>query len=147
MHEELQLDRQICFRLYTAARLVTQTYTPMLTQLGITYPQYLVLMVLWEKDCQPVNDIAHRLLLETNTVTPLLQRMEKQGIVKRQRGEEDRRQQIVSLTERGRAMEQEAYELIPAGMGKELKKCPLKGDDYASLARQLDAMIESLSTK
>ena len=147
MHEELQLDRQICFRLYTAARLVTQAYTPMLTQLGITYPQYLVLMVLWEKDCQPVNDIAHRLLLETNTVTPLLQRMEKQGIVKRQRGEEDRRQQIVSLTERGRAMEQEAYELIPAGMGKELKKCPLKVDDYASLARQLDAIIESLSTK
>ncbi len=147
MHEELQLDRQICFRLYTAARLVTQAYTPMLTQLGITYPQYLVLMVLWEKDCQPVNDIARRLLLETNTVTPLLQRMEKQGIVKRQRGEEDRRQQIVSLTERGRAMEQEAYELIPAGMGKELKKCPLKVDDYASLARQLDAMIESLSTK
>ena len=147
MHEELQLDRQICFRLYTAARLVTQAYTPMLTQLGITYPQYLVLMVLWEKDCQPVNDIARRLLLETNTVTPLLQRMEKQGIVKRQRGEEDRRQQIVSLTERGRAMEQEAYELIPAGMGKELKKCPLKVDDYASLARQLDAMIESLSAK
>ncbi len=119
----------------------------MLSQLGITYPQYLVLMVLWEKDCQPVNDIAHRLLLETNTVTPLLQRMEKQGIVKRQRGEEDRRQQIVSLTERGRAMEQEAYELIPAGMGKELKKCPLKVDDYVSLARQLDAIIESLSTK
>jgi len=147
MHEELQLDRQICFRLYTAARLVTQVYTPMLSQLGITYPQYLVLMVLWEKDCQPVNDIAHRLLLETNTVTPLLQRMEKQGIVKRQRGEEDRRQQIVSLTERGRAMEQEAYELIPAGMGKELKKCPLKVDDYVSLARQLDAIIESLSTK
>jgi DNA-binding MarR family transcriptional regulator len=73
--------------------------------------------------------------------------MEKQGIVKRQRGEEDRRQQIVSLTERGGAMEQEAYELIPAGMGKVLKKCPLKGDDYASLARQLDAMIESLSAK
>ena len=56
MHAELQLDNQICFRLYTAARLITQAYTPMLTELGITYPQYLVLMVLWEKDCQPVND-------------------------------------------------------------------------------------------
>ena len=56
-------------------------YTPMLAELGITYPQYLVLMVLWEQDTQPVNDIAHRLLLETNTVTPLLQRMEKQGLV------------------------------------------------------------------
>ena len=83
MHAELQLDNQICFRLYTASRLITQAYTPMLTELGITYPQYLVLMVLWEKDCQPVNDIARRLVLETNTVTPLLQRMEKQGLVTR----------------------------------------------------------------
>ena len=84
-YAELQIDNQICFRLYTAARLVTQAYTPMLTELGITYPQYLVLMVLWEKDDQPVNDIAHRLLLETNTVTPLLQRMEKLGIVSRKK--------------------------------------------------------------
>ena len=81
MHAELQLDNQICFRLYSAARLITQAYTPMLAELGITYPQYLVLMVLWEQDTQPVNDSAHRLLLETNTVTPLLQRMEKQGLV------------------------------------------------------------------
>ena len=94
MHEELRLDKQICFRLYTAARLITQAYTPMLNELGITYPQYLVLMVLWEQDSQPVNDIAHRLLLETNTVTPLLQRMEKLGIVVRKRGKEDKRQQI-----------------------------------------------------
>ena len=105
MHAELQLDNQICFRLYTAARLVTQAYTPMLTELGITYPQYLVLMVLWEKDNQPVNDIAHRLLLETNTVTPLLQRMEKLGIVSRKKGEQDKRQQIVSLTEKGKQLE------------------------------------------
>ena len=103
MHEELKLDNQVCFRLYTAARLVMQAYTPLLTQLGITYPQYLVLMVLWEKDNQPVNDIAHRLLLETNTVTPLLQRMEKQGFVTRERGKQDKRQHIVSLTEKGKA--------------------------------------------
>jgi len=76
VHSELQLDNQLCFRLYTAARLIIQAYTPMLTQLGITYPQYLVLTVLWEKDSQPVNDIARRLLLKTNTVTPLLQRMD-----------------------------------------------------------------------
>ena len=83
MHDELKLDNQICFRLYSASRLITQAYTPMLTALGITYPQYLVLMVLWEKDNQPVNDIAHRLILETNTVTPLIQRMEKQGLITR----------------------------------------------------------------
>ena len=70
MHAELQLDNQICFRLYTAARLITQAYTPMLNELGITYPQYLVLMVLWEQDSQPVNDIAHRLLLEQTPLRP-----------------------------------------------------------------------------
>ena len=126
MHAELQLDNQVCFRLYTAARLITQAYTPMLTELGITYPQYLVLMVLWEKDNQPVNDIAHRLLLETNTVTPLLQRMEKQGIVSRKKGEQDKRQQIVSLTKKGKEMEEQAYAKIPAGMGEQLSARPLK---------------------
>jgi len=144
MHAELQLDNQICFRLYTAARLITQAYTPMLTELEITYPQYLVLMVLWEKDCQPVNDIAHRLLLETNTVTPLLQRMEKLGIVTRKKGEQDKRQQIVSLTEKGRKMEEQAYELIPAGMGETLKACPLQIDDYMHLASELDSIIDTL---
>ena len=144
MHTELQLDNQICFRLYTAARLITQAYTPMLTGLGITYPQYLVLMVLWEKDNQPVNDIAHRLLLETNTVTPLLQRMEKLGIVSRKKGEQDKRQQIVSLTEKGKAMEEQAYALIPAGMGEQLSACPLMLEDYQHLAGQLDSIINTL---
>ncbi|MBQ8948421.1 MAG: MarR family transcriptional regulator [Prevotella sp.] len=144
MHAELQLDNQICFRLYTAARLMTQAYTPVFTELGITYPQYLVLMVLWEEDVQPVNDIAHRLLLETNTVTPLLQRMEKQGLVIRRKGEQDKRQQIVSLTEKGRAMEEQAYRLIPAGMGRQLAPCPLQLEDYQSLAQELDAIIETL---
>ena len=147
MHEELRLDKQICFRLYTAARLITQAYTPMLNELGITYPQYLVLMVLWEQDSQPVNDIAHRLLLETNTVTPLLQRMEKLGIVVRKRGKEDKRQQIVSLTEKGRVMEEQAYAIIPAGMGKELKACPFQLDDYAKFASELDTIIETLKNK
>ena len=144
MHAELQLDNQICFRLYTAARLVTQAYTPMLTALGITYPQYLVLMVLWEKDNQPVNDIAHRLLLETNTVTPLLQRMEKLGLVSRKKGEQDKRQQIVGLTKKGKEMEEKAYEIIPAGMGKQLSSCPLKLEDYQNLAQELDSIINTL---
>jgi DNA-binding MarR family transcriptional regulator len=144
MHAELQLDNQICFRLYTAARMVTQAYTPILTALGITYPQYLVLMVLWEKDNQPVNDIAHRLLLETNTVTPLLQRMEKLGIVSRKKGEQDKRQQIVSLTEKGKALEEEAYAQVPVGMNDQLSACPLKSEDYLRLAQGLDSIIETL---
>ena len=144
MHAELQLDNQVCFRLYTATRLITQAYTPILTSLGITYPQYLVLMVLWEKDEQPVCDIANRLLLETNTVTPLLQRMEKQGIVIRKKGEKDKRQQIVCLTEKGKELEEEAYAKIPSGMGEQLSACPLKQADYQHLAQELDSIIETL---
>ena len=144
MHAELQLENQICFRLYTAARLVTQAYTPLLTELGLTYPQYLVMMVLWEKDNQPVNDIAHRLLLETNTVTPLLQRMEKLGIVNRRKGEQDKRQQIVSLTKKGKEMETKAYQLIPSGMGKQICACPLKPEDYQNFAQELDSIIKTL---
>ena len=143
-HAELRLDNQICFRLYTAARLVSQAYTPMLTEMGITYPQYLVLMVLWERDNQPVNDIARRLMLETNTVTPLLQRMEKLGILSRTKGERDKRQQIVSLTQKGREMEEKAYELIPAGMGEKFAACRLKREDYQNLAQELDAIINTL---
>ena len=143
-HAELQLDNQICFRLYTASRLITQAYTPILTALGITYPQYLVLMVLWEKDNQPVNDIAHRLLLETNTITPLLQRMEKLGIVSRKKGEPDKRQQIVSLTGKGKAMEEQAYNSIPNGMGEIFSACPLKPKDYSRLAQELDSIIDTL---
>ena len=144
MHAELQLDNQICFRLYTAARLVTQAYTPMLTELGITYPQYLVLMVLWENDNQPVNDIAHRLVLETNTVTPLLQRMEKLGLVSRKKGKQDKRQQIVSLTKKGRALEEEALATIPSGWDQQLSACPLKKDDYPRLEQELDSIINTL---
>ena len=147
MHKELQLDKQICFRLYTAARLVTQAYTPMLNTLGITYPQYLVMMVLWEKDCQPVNDIAHRLLLETNTVTPLLQRMEKQGLVSRRKGEQDKRQQIVSLTAKGKKMEEQAYKIMPAGMGKNMKACPFNLNDQETFASELDNIINTLKNK
>jgi len=144
MHAELQLDNQICFRLYTAARLVTQAYTPLLTALGITYPQYLVLMVLWENDNQPVNDIAHRLYLETNTVTPLLQRMEKLGIDSRKKGKEDKRQQIVSLTKKGKELEEQAFAQVPSGMNEQMSACPMKVDDYQRLAQELDSIINTL---
>ncbi|MBO7565621.1 MAG: MarR family transcriptional regulator [Bacteroidales bacterium] len=144
MHDELKLDNQICFRLYSASRLITQAYTPMLTELGITYPQYLVLMVLWEKDNQPVNDIAHRLILETNTVTPLIQRMEKQGLITRKQGDKDKRQQIVSLTLNGKEMEERAYQLIPPAMLGRLAACPLQLDDYQNLAKELDSIINTL---
>ena len=97
---QLKLENQLCFRQYTAARLTMGVYHPYLDPLGITYPQYLVMLVLWQQDKQSVCDIAKKLLLDTNTVTPLLQRMEKAGFISRTKGKADTRQRIVSLTKK-----------------------------------------------
>lgn len=115
--DQLKLENQLCFRLYSAARLMMGAYHPYLDPLGITYPQYLVLLVLWEQDKQPVCDIGKRLMLDTNTMTPLLQRMEKAGLITRTRGKEDTRQRIVSLTKRGKALYEQA-QTIPESMTK-----------------------------
>jgi len=143
MHEQLKLDNQLCFRLYAASRLVTQAYHPLLSELGITYPQYLVLLVLWEQDGQPVNDLAKRLHLETNTVTPLLQRMEKDGLVTRKRGKEDGRQVIVSLTAQSREMEDRAA-AIPAALSARLACSRLSPASVPDLFAALDDLISSL---
>ena len=108
MYPQLKLENQLCFRFYTVSRLLTQIYYPLLKSLGITYPQYLVLMVLWEADHQPVNDIAKRLLLNTNTITPLLKRMETDGLIKRKKDKVDGRKVIVTLTKKGKLMEEQA---------------------------------------
>ena len=143
MHEQLKLENQLCFRLYAASRLVTQAYTPFLSKLGITYPQYLVLLVLWEKNEQPVNDLAKRLHLETNTVTPLLQRMEKEGLVSRRKGKEDGRQVLVSLTDQGRALEQETAH-IPHQVGSRMVCDKLTPGTVPELFATLDAIISTL---
>lgn len=144
MKEELRIDNQLCFRLYTASRLITQAYTPMLDKLGLTYPQYLVMMVLWEKDGQPVNDIAKRLFLETNTVTPLLKRMEAEGLVERLRDEADGRKVLVRLTAAGRAMEAAAAS-VPEGLAGALRPCRSLGPNSAPvLFSTLDDIIATL---
>ena len=142
-YEQLKLDNQVCFRLYTAARLTMGAYHPYLDPLGITYPQYLVLLVLWEKDKQPVNDIAHKLLLETNTVTPLLQRMEKAGIVKRTPGKEDSRQRIVSLTKKGIEMRQQAKH-IPDCLSNEIIQITGEEEEFVRMIPTLDKLIQGL---
>ena len=143
MYAQLKLENQLCFRLYAASRLVTQAYHPFLEELGITYPQYLVLVVLWEQDAQPVNDLARRLHLETNTVTPLLQRMEKEGLVTRKRGKEDGRQVIVSLTARSREMEDRAA-AIPAAVGARAACSRLTPASVPELFATLDELISNL---
>lgn len=142
VYEQLKLDNQLCFRLYTASRLVAGAYNPYFEPLGITYPQYLVLLVLWEKDQQPVNDIAKRLHLETNTVTPLLQRMEKAGFIVRKRGEKDTRQRIVSLTPKGIAMREQA-KTIPDDLSKQVLQY-VSMEEITNIIPSLDKLIEGL---
>ena len=143
IREEFRLDNQLCFRLYTASRLLTQAYNPLLAEYGLTYPQYLVLLVLWEKDGQPVNDIAKRLFLETNTVTPLLQRMEKAGLLTRAKGKEDARQMIVSLTWKGKSL-QDKLTFVPFTVGKAVVCDSVTPETAPDLFRMLDDIIDKL---
>ena len=143
IREEFKLENQLCFRLYTASRLVTQAYHPLLSGYGLTYPQYLVLLVLWEKDSQPVNDIARRLFLETNTVTPLLQRMEKEGILVRRKGEKDARQMIVTLTRKGRDLQKKLAD-VPITVGNAVVCDNVKPETAPDLFQMLDDIIAKL---
>ena len=144
MYEQLKLQNQLCFRLYTASRLVTQAYRPYLEPLGLTYLQYLVLLVLWEKDEQKVNDISRRLYLETNTITPLLQRMEQHDLIKRVKGKEDARQCIVSLTDKGKHLEEKAKD-IPTCLSGQLDRQVGAINDIVCMISPLDTLIEGLS--
>ena len=101
---QLALDSQFCFALYSASHAMTKTYKPMLDRIGLTYPQYLVMLVLWEQDAILVKDIGARLFLDSGTLTPLLKRLESHGLVSRNRNPLDERQVRVALTEQGRAL-------------------------------------------
>ena len=143
MDGRFKLENQLCFRLYTASRLITQAYHPLLSNHGLTYPQYLVLLVLWEKDAQPVNDIAKRLLLETNTVTPLLKRMEAEGVVTRTQGTKDARQTIVKLTAKGRGL-QEKLMNVPEAVGSAVLCESVTPETVPGLFAMLDDIIRRL---
>ena len=107
----LKLDELLCFSLYSANHAMTRLYRPLLAELGVTYPQYLVLVALWEKDSQRVNELGERLALESNTLTPLLKRMEAAGLLIRRRNPSDERSVIVALTDKGRSLEQGSVEV------------------------------------
>ena len=130
--------------MYAVSRLIIQAYRPYLSKLGITYSQYLVLMVLWENDAQPVNDIAKKLFLETNTVTPLIQRMEKMELLTRTRGRCDERQRIVSLTPAGIEMQERAKD-VPNCMVDTLRNRRLSDATWQGLIPVLDEMIAKLN--
>ena len=104
----LRLDDQLCFALYAASSAIVRAYRPLLADLGLTYPQYIVLMALWEREDVSVGDLGQRLGLPPSGVTPVLDRLEAAGLLLRRRGSEDRRHVVVALTDAGRALEEQA---------------------------------------
>ena len=110
-HEAMKLANQLCFPLYAAARNMTGLYTPWLKPLGLTYTQYIVFLVLWEKDGLSVTQIGEKLMLDNGTLSPLLKKMEQAGYVERRRSREDDRVVRITLTEKGRALQERAKEV------------------------------------
>ncbi|MCX3307602.1 MarR family transcriptional regulator [Pantoea vagans] len=137
----LLVDQQLCFALYSANLAMNKVYRQLLSQLDITYPQYLVMLVLWQKDDVTVSEIGEQLFLDSATLTPLLKRLESAGLINRQRTRQDERQVAVTLTEAGRALRVKA-EAIP-----EAVKCATACDDDALLALklQLDGLRDNLN--
>ena len=132
--------------MYAASRLIIREYQPHQDKLGITYSQYLVLMVLWEKDSIAVSEITQRLILNTNTVTPILKRMEAQGLITRQRSASDERKVIITLTPGGRQLQAEAAS-IPEQMVSGLDSEDSKVADLQKLKDQLSVIIRYLLEK
>ena len=104
----LLLGNQLCFAVYSTAHAFNRAYKPLLDRLGLTYPQYLVMLVLWERDDVPVKDIGERLFLDSGTLTPLLKRLETAQLIKRTRSTEDERQVLIALTTQGQALREKA---------------------------------------
>lgn len=121
--DPLALDHQLCFAVYAAASAFNAAYKPMLDQLGLTYPQYLVLLVLWEQDGLGLKEIGARLHLDSGTLSPLLKRLEAAGHLQRQRDPSDERHVRVTLTEQGRSLRQKA------GAARERIVCALGGSE------------------
>jgi DNA-binding MarR family transcriptional regulator len=138
--EVLRLDNQLCFPLYACARLVTQAYRAQLEPLGLTYAQYLVLMVLWEHDGQKVNEIGDRLLLDSGTLTPVLKRLERTGLIRRQRRRSDERSVENRLTAAGRRLKRRAAK-VPVAL---LCKVGLDLDEFVRIRETVRGLIPRL---
>lgn len=134
--EALRLDRQLCFALYGAANRVTRLYRPLLDALGLTYPQYLAMLVLWETSPRTVGALGEALDLESSTLTPLLKRLETQGLVIRTRDPKDERRVIVALTDAGKALREQAR-TVPEQL---LCRLELPLEDLGDLRERLKAL-------
>ncbi len=139
----LKLDNQLCFSVYALSRLITKTYQKLLEDLDVTYPQYLVLLLLWEHEALTVKELGTNLLLDSGTLTPLLKRMEQRGWLSRRRAARDERSVIATLQPAGRALERQAQD-IP----HKLSVCfDMTLAQINELHRQLQPLINRLTTK
>ncbi len=138
---DLKLDEFLCFAVYSASHAFNRLYKPLLDELGLTYPQYLVMVTLWERDDRTVGEIGEQLFLESNTLTPLLKRMEVAGLVSRSRDPADERQVRLRLTDEGRALLDKARQVPPCV----LEATGLTGEEARSLTQQIGALRTRLS--
>ena len=141
-YDNLKLESQLCFPLYAAARKVTGKYTPYFKEIGITYTQYIVFMVLWasEEERVTVGEICEKLYLDSGTITPLLKKMEDKGWIKRERSKDDERSVLVSLTKEGWKLRDKCKD-IPSQLGSCIK---MKREDAENLYRILYQLLEEL---
>lgn len=139
----LSLDALLCFAIYSAGHAFNQLYRPLLEEIGLTYPQYLAMVALWSKDDQTVKDLGRALFLESNTLTPLIKRLESTGYLTRNRDPVDERQVRVRLTEEGKLLRAEAL-AIPACVGK---ATGLSGEDLSRLVREIVATRDTILSR
>ncbi|MDX1761673.1 MAG: MarR family transcriptional regulator [Christiangramia sp.] len=142
----LFLENQLCFPLYAASRLTTKVYGPYLDSLGITYPQYLVMLVLWQHQELSVKRIGEKLYLESNTLTPLLKRLEQKDLISRTRSTEDERTVIVSLTEMGKKLKEEAVS-IPEKIKDSFQNSSIDEDELQIFKTTLFKLLDILNEK
>ena len=140
----LLLGNQICFAIYSTAHAFNRVYKPLLDRLGLTYPQYLVMLVLWERDGVPVKDIGERLFLDSGTLTPLLKRLEAAQLIKRTRDTADERQVLIALTPQGQALREKARAVpqsILAASACSIAELSAMKNDLVALRDRLNAVV------
>jgi DNA-binding MarR family transcriptional regulator len=140
----LRLGNQLCFAVYSAAHAFNSVYKPLLDAVGLTYPQYLVMLVLWERDGRTVKEIGEQLYLDSGTLTPLLKRMESAGFVRRVRDSEDERQVRITLTSQGSSLRNKAAKIPPAigcALGSAARDMERIRDDVVALRDALNASV------
>lgn len=143
MTEQLKLSNQLCFPLYACAKEIVRVYTPLLEPLGLTYTQYIAMMVMWEHKSITVKEMGQLLYLDSGTLTPMLKKMEKAGWLKRRRSSEDERLVILSITEAGERLQEQAAE-VPLKMQSCVK---LSSEDAMQLYRLLHELMNTLNMK